>query len=169
MKTKLLIIALMLFGITQAQEVLSIGVYQDLRLAVSDDNHGNDSFTTDVLIRLKMQGNQEKYGYMIVYPEFELANLSGGKYKRYSANVGYVFNKWFKNFEYSGSLGFGMLQRWNASYLTWGLSGDIAYMLNKNVKLAVVGQGVKRRDLGHRYGCEHLKFSGFLGIEVNLL
>ena len=34
MKTKLLIIALMLFQITQAQEVLSIGVYQDLRLAV---------------------------------------------------------------------------------------------------------------------------------------
>ena len=169
MRNKLLIIALMLFGITQAQEVLSIGVYQDLRLAVSDDNHGNDAFTTDVLIRLKMQGNQEKHGYMLIYPEFEYADLSGGDYKRYSANVGYVFNKWFRNFEYSGSFGFGMLQRWNTSYLTWGLSGDIAYMLNKNVKLAIVGQGVKRRDLGHRYGGEHLNWSGFVGVEVNLL
>ena len=159
---------------SNAQERVSFGIYQDTKLALLGDEHGNDAFTTNILINLKMQGHQKqrgKYygGYMVIYPEFEFADLHGGEYKRYSANIGYTFNQLFKNFEYTACVSFGLIDRWKASYHSWGLNGEIAYLITDNLKINALAQFVKRRDLGHRYGGEHLRFSGFIGINYNIL
>ena len=180
MKTKLKIIAiLLLIAVLSAltinqlysQQKVSIGLYQDTRLAVLGDDHNNEAFTLNFISNLKMQGHQQKFGYMVIYPEFEYADLKGegGVYKRYSANVGYTFNKIFKNFEYTASVSFGFIDRWKASYHSWGLNGEIAYLITDNLKINALAQFVKRRDLGHRYGGEHLRFSGFIGINYNIL
>src|SRR5690606_31889043 len=100
MKTKI-IIAVGLFILNTVlclgQERLSVSVLQDVRLGiVGDKEHNYDAFTLDILVRLKMQGNQQKYGYLTIYPEFEYADLKQS-YIRYSANVGYTFNKLIVN------------------------------------------------------------------------
>ena len=77
-KQILTITALILSGIVSAQEQLSISVSQDARLAVlGDKEHGYNAGTINVLFKLKMSGNQQKYGFMSVYPEFEYAAIKG--------------------------------------------------------------------------------------------
>src|SRR5690606_2325888 len=166
MKTKIMI-AIVLFTLNTVlcfgQERVSLSILQDVKLAtIGDKEHNYDAFTLDMLVRLKMQGNQQKYGYLIVYPEFEYADLKQD-YMRYSANVGYTFNKLIvKNFDASLVGGFGFINREGEGSSSFSLTGEIGYSLNDWLKLVIDAQLVQRSDI------KKYVTSGFLGIEIKI-
>ena len=83
MKKYFIIVLTLFIHSVFSQEKVSVNLLQDLKLAtVGDEKRGYKSFTTDILLRIKMQGNQQKLGYMIIYPEYEFADLKS-KYQRY--------------------------------------------------------------------------------------
>ena len=139
---------------------IAIAVYQDARLLVSGDNIGNDPGTLNLIFRAKMQGNQQEHGYMVVFPEYEYANLKGGKYVRYSANIGYVFNR-FGNFELGASFGYGWIDR-NGTLSSFSAYGELAYKLTNNFKIALLSQYTERGDIGV------WRYSGLFGFEIKI-
>lgn len=151
-----------------AQRQVSVSIHQDFKLGVlGDKEHGYKAGTVDILARFKMQGHQQKYGYMIMFPEFEYAEIQG-IYKRYSVNAGYTFNRLLvKNFEVSAALGYGWIDRYGKSMFSFGGSGEIAYKIN-DLKISVIGQLTERKDLAWLYGKNEIRFSGFIGLEYNL-
>src|SRR5690606_25995929 len=136
-------------------------VLQDVRLAIVGDDKGNDAFTTNILARVKMQGKQSEFGYLIIYPEFEYANLKQ-VYLRYSANVGYTLNQLFiKNLEASLIGGIGFINRGGEGSSSFGLTGELGYRISDHLKIVLDAQFVQRSDIGAN------KISGFAGFEFN--
>lgn len=168
MKLKKIIIAILLtigfIGVALGQEKISVSVYQDARMLVFGDNKGNNAGTLNILTQFKMQGNQQKWGYMVIYPEFEHASLVGGDLQRYSINVGYVFNKLLlNNFEAGLNIGYGWIDRELSSFSA-SVTGNINYKLNDTFKLSLLAQLTDRTDIE----IPELRISGFFGIEINL-
>ena len=162
---KYIYILLFISSVISAQNKVSISIHQDTRLMILGDNKGNDAGTINILTRFKMQGNQQRLGYMIVFPEFEYAEIDG-KYYRYSANIGYTFNN-ITNIEASLSIGYGSINRYGKSMFSGSGSGELAYLLG-NVKLSLIGQLTERKDLKNLWGTNEIRFSGFFGLEINL-
>ena len=157
---KLLTLSLLFCLTLPAQEKISLAIYQDISLAVKEDTHGNKPFTLDIIAQLKMQGNQQKYGYMIIYPEIEYAKLTK-EYSRYSANIGYTLN-FVNNFEATLSGGWGMISRNNSTWHSASLNGVVGYKL-KYFKANLMAQFTDRKDIGL------WRFSTFLGLEIDLI
>lgn len=161
---------LFLFGIYQVfgqstkydpKGSIAIAVYQDAKFLVVGDNKGNSPGTLDLIFRVKLQGNQDRLGYCIIFPEYEYANLKGGKYVRYSANVGYVFNQLIKNIETSLAVGYGWIDR-NGTLGSISINSELAYKVTDNLKLSVIGQYTQRQDI------RIWRYSSFLGVELRL-
>lgn len=150
-------------ALSQAQANLSLSTYADARLLLVGDERGNDAGTINLLTRLNMNGKQQKYGYMVVAPEFEYVNLKGGKYIRYSANVGYNFNKLvIDSVEMGCYAGWGMTNRNNTSFHSISFSGVLNYKISNTFKITSMLQLVERKDIND------WRYSGFIGIEINL-
>jgi len=160
MKIPLLILLLTIS--LSAQEKVGIAIYQDARFLFVGDERGNEAGTLNFLGRVKLQGKQQKWGYMIVFPEYEYANLNGGTYTRYSVNVGYTFNRLLiKNFEASISGGWGWIKR-GLTYHSATIAGELSYKLTDNLKINLLSQYTDRADIAVK------RFSGFIGLEIRL-
>jgi len=172
-RIKILILAL-ITSVSYAQDGLSISIYQDARLAIlGDADHNIEQGTFNIVLRLKMEGKQEKYGYFIVYPEFEIANIQG-TYKRYSANLGYVLNKLLiKDLELGFGIGWGWIDRYGKTMFSYAATSNLSYKINKNFKVSLLGQITERKDLAYMWGNSGLnfkengilRFSGMIGLE----
>lgn len=148
-----------------SQSKVSLTFMQDSRLLILGDNKGNNAGTLNILSQFKMQGDQQEYGYMVVFPEYEIANLKGGKYERVSVNVGYVFNKLIlNNFEAGINGGYGWIIRDNFTFNSFSVSGNLNYKITDNFKLTSALQLAQRKDLEKPV----FRASGFIGIEFNL-
>lgn len=162
------ITVIFILGITalaNAQERINFGLYQDAKFAViGDEARGYKAGTIDIVARFKMEGLQGKNGYVVVYPEFEYAEIKG-TYKRYSVNVGYNFNQRWKNVEIQPSIGYGWIDRFGKTGFSFGGAVDVGYKVTDRLKLVAVMQATERKDLKIFYGENKLKFSGFIGIE----
>lgn len=162
----ILILIMLVIGIKAgAQQKVSISIHQDAKLAFSGDGYYKAG-TVNLLGRLKMQGHQQKKGYMVVFPEFEYADIDG-IYKRYSANLGYTFNKWVRNFDFSAYGGYGFIDRYGKSMFSFGGSLETAYVIG-DLKISLIAQFTERKDLLFLHGNNEVRFSGFFGIEYNL-
>jgi len=140
---------------------IAISLHQDIRLATLGDNKGNDAFTLNFLARVKLEGNQDEWGYTTIYPEYEYANLKGGKYVRYSLNIAYVLNQIFKDIELSTGFGYGWIDRQGTSS-SISLNSELAYYLSDRLKLSLAGQYTQRQDI------ETWRYSSFFGVEFKL-
>jgi hypothetical protein len=143
-------VALLIFGLHQcsAQDNIGISLHQDGKLLIIGDNIGNNAGTLDLVFRLKLQGYQDKWGYAIVFPEYEYSNLAGGKYVRYSINTGYVFNKLIlDNLEVNITGGFGWIDRFGTTYSA-SFGSELAYKINKKIKASLMNQYTNRSDIG---------------------
>lgn len=150
-----------------AQDRVSISVHQDARFAFVGDDKGNPAGTIDLLFKLKMAGKQQKYGFLVIYPEYEYANLDG-IYKRYSANIGYTFNRLIiDHVEATGSIGWGWIDRYSLGFSSFGAAGELAYSF-KWFKVSLIGQFTERKDLEYLWGKNEIRFSGFFGVEIKL-
>lgn len=160
----------LLLGLYMGAQNVSVAIYQDAKfLFIGDKERGYEAGTIDIVARLKMQGNQDKYGYLIVFPEYEYAEIEG-IYKRYSANVGYTFNKLILDrFEANISLGYGWIDRYSMSSWSFGASSELTYKITDRLKFNLLLQGTERKDLEVLWGNNAFRISGFIGIEVNLL
>ena len=154
-----------------SQSQLSFSLYQDLRLGIVGDENQEDAGNSiiNILARLNMQGKQNKWGYLLVFPEFEFAELDDN-YFRASANVGYTFNNLFvKGTEASFYAGGGLIGRWGVSTYSWGGGASAAMKVGK-IKLLMLAQFTERSDLRLRYGGNtKIRFSGFVGVEIPIL
>lgn len=161
MKKTLLTLALLFTIVSYAQERVSVSIHQDFKLAFIGDNKSYEAGTIDVILRLKMQGNQQKHGYMVVMPEFEYAELIG-IYRRYSANIGYTFNTIVKDFEASLGGGYGFIDRFDKSMSSFNGYAELSYKINDRFKVSLLSQFTERKDI------ELWRYSGFIGLEINL-
>lgn len=167
MRKLLVLLFLLQIGVVAAQERVGIGIYQDARLGLVGDDKGNDAGTLDIIVRVVMQGNQQKWGYMIVYPEFEYAEIDGN-YKRWSANVGYVFNKLIvNNLEASIAGSWGWIDRYSLTSRSWGGNLGLMYKLNDWLKVGVQYQLVQRSDMVWMYGYSDIEPSWFGSKDVH--
>jgi len=167
---KLINLLVILFALTlSAQKKVSLAIYQDVKLAtIGDIERGYDAFTPNFIIRAKMQGHQQKHGYMIVYPEFEYAQIKGDYY-RYSLNVGYTFNELILDrLEASIQGGWGFIDRYDKNLFSGSVSGELAYKINDRLKVALLAQFTERKDLAYFWNDKTIRFSGFIGIEYNI-
>ena len=154
-------LSLALIQFSHSQNGVYLSVSQDVKHATYDE----DAFRLNLLGRVKLEGFQQKYGYILVAPSFEYADLKEAPFTRFSFDVGYVFNKLFiKNLEVSGTAGWGFIQRGDSfSYASWSFVGDIGYVIVENrFKIVLEGQFTERSDIGKWVP------STFLGIEVKL-
>ena len=151
-----------------AQDNVSLSIYQDVRLLTIGDDIGNDAGTIDMVVRLKMQGNQDKHGYLIVYPEYEYAEIKN-IYKRYAVGVGYAFNRLvLDNFEITPSVNYGWIDRGGVNGFSVSGSLELAYEINDTFKLNLMSQITERKDLKILYNDNAFRYSGFIGLEINL-
>lgn len=170
MKKLLFIMTLFIASFAQAQGTVTTQVTQDVRFGViGDESRGYPACTVDVVVSVQLQGNQQRFGYMVVYPEFEYADLKFEPYKRYSANVGYTLNRLFvKNLEVGAAVGYGITERAGAHF-TWSLNGYTKYKLNETLKLVGNLQYVQRNEFDDLYGtANEWKMSAFLGVEISI-
>ena len=136
-------------GESLGQEKLSINISVDGKLIFLGDDMGNGNLTPNTLVRVEMQGDQQNYGFLYISPEYEYADLSGGVYHRYSANVGYTFNKLpFKRVEVGGSVGYGAIIR-NKGKISQSFGGqlDLIYRITDRLRFVTTFQIVDRTDI----------------------
>ena len=180
LKATLLILLITSFCHAQSQRGsgsgcgLSVSIYQDARLMfLGDQDHNIDKGTLDLVLRVKMEGYQDRYGYFVVYPEFEYAEIEG-IYKRYSVNVGYVLNQLpVKDFELGFGIGWGWIDRYGKSMFSFAGTSNLSYKITDNIKLSLLGQITERKDLAVMWGNKGLnfkedgilRFSGMIGLE----
>jgi len=153
-----------------AQDYVSISVHQDFKLLAFGDNLGNKAGTLDVLARAKYQFSQKRFGYFILMAEFEKALLNN-PYTRFGASAGYTLNNFFSNdinFEITPYLGAGSILR--EGVYTFSFSGglEIGYRLSERTKISSLFQFTDRTDLGRMFDDRALRFSFFIGLEINL-
>ena len=158
---KQLILLLFLTLNLNAQERVSVATYIDPSLLIRGDSHGNPAGTINFIAQLKMQGNYSGIGYLVVFPEFEYADLSMS-YIRYSANGGYNFYTPINRLEALLSVGFGLLNREGTTWHSLSTEGVISFKISDRFKINAMGQLVDRKDI------KEIRFSGFVGIEINL-
>ena len=144
---KLFTITLLLIGMMgAAQSNIAMNVSQDAKLLFVGDDKGNEPGTIDLTIRSEWQGNQFNSGYMFVAPEFEIAELAGGTYRRYSGNVGYSFNKWIDKFTFTASAGYGILD-YNGGMFSMGLNFQTSYAITSQIEVFLDCELTERGDL----------------------
>lgn len=154
--------------LVKGQNKIGISLLQDAKLLVlGDEKHNINAGSYDILLRVHLQGYQQKYGYMQIYPELEVAQLDGD-YKRFTFNVGYVLNKLVvNNLEVGASVNFGIIDRYKLNYWTYGGSLEVNYKLSDNLKIATSSQLIKRGDLLYAYGTKDLKPAFYVGLMYN--
>jgi hypothetical protein len=153
----------------QSQDGIRVGVWQDLRMAITGGH--TDSYeapTLDLLVKLKLMGNQTGAGYLVVSPSFEYADLEG-IYKRYFVDVGFTFNKSLvEGLEVTPSINYGIQDRWGGSFNVFGTDLEVSIPVSRRLRVSALGQAVQRKDLDFEYGGHNVRFSGFIGVQYEL-
>lgn len=157
MKTLTQILILVISINVFSQEKISISLHKDAKLlVVGDKDHNYDPLTINLIARLKMQGKQQKFGYLTIWPQVEFADLKVAYY-RYSANVGYTLNqfKWFELIPYAGV---GLVNH-GKGYSNFSLGGELSIPIGKRFKISYVGEYANRKELRKNI------YSGYIGGE----
>ena len=139
---------------------ISFGLYQDISLAITEDDHGNTPFTTDVRFEFMMGGNYDGTGSLEIGLTFEYADLSVYNLVRYGVQGGYNFRNYrlpfnLGYFDNGIYLGAGAIMRNfptdNDSHLSLELSDEFAIYLTEYLSLNLKGTLMQRGDLGYAY------------------
>ena len=172
-KQRLIWIVLFIFIITMAkclgQNNISIGIFQDAKLATIGDDIGNNAFTLDAKISIALQGQQFKNYFFSVNIEYEYAKIKGGDYSSVLITPNWTFNKIINKLEFSGGPLVGILYRWNESYGTYGTSFKFSYKITSRLKISILGQSIYRADLRWRWNTKGLSYNGYFGIEYKII
>lgn len=156
-----------------SQEKISLSIYQDARLMALGDKQTNKAGTMNLLMNLKFQTKQKRFGYLVIVPEYEQADLQD-TYKRLSLGVGYTFNRLYfsnlyflKDVEVTTTLSYGVINRFSHSEGSWSCNAEVSYKVNDWLKIGVVHQLTERTDLLFRYQDKKIRYSFFFGLEFS--
>ena len=155
---------ILLFPLLSFGQGISINISQDARLALIGDERGNEAFTTNVNVAAEFRGWQKGNSYFLMRPEIEYADLQGGELYRMTANFGYTFNKWFKNVDFTATVGGGMLSRYELGGLHTQANLQTTWYFMKGIGLFLDSEFVQRVDLPKKF----LGYSGKIGIKIIL-
>jgi hypothetical protein len=164
MRYKYLIVLLFSIPLTILGQGISLNVSQDARLALIEDDRGNEAFTTNVNLGFELRGLQKGNSYFLMRPELEYADLKGGELYRMTANFGYTFNKWVKDLDFTATVGGGMLSRHGLGGLHTQANLQTTWYFTKGIGLFLDSEFVQRVDLPNKF----LVYSGKVGIKIIL-
>jgi len=172
-KLLILLIALLTQVPSTSQERISLSVYQDARLMTLGDQSANKPGTMNLLMNMKIQTKQKNYGYLVIVPEYEQADIQD-TYKRLSLGVGYTFNRLYspnmnflRDFELTTTVSYGVINRFSNTEGSWSCNGEISYKVNDWLKVGAVHQLTERTDLLFRYQDKKIRYSFFFGLEFS--
>lgn len=155
-----------------SQEMISMDVFADPKLAVMTDDYGNKPFTPNILVNFSVQSRQLEYGYYFFGQGLEYADLFGGKYFRYSVlQVGYTMNRFSfsDRIEASFAINYGIVKRWSFDFANFGGTLDLSYCFTDRLKFTSLLQVVRRTDIeSPRDSIAIYRASVFLGLRLNL-
>ncbi len=171
---KLLCFLSLLFFVSNlsSQEVFSVDVFLDPKMASKKDGHGNTPFTLNFLLNGSIQLEQGKSGYYSLGQSIEYADLAGGEYVRYSPiQIGYTINSFgfAEDIEATMTLNYGIIRRWGRSFTSYGSNFDLSYSFTDYLKLTSLLQIVQRSDIENPATKNALlKASVFVGLKLNI-
>jgi len=172
-KLLILLIALLTQVTCTPQEQISLSVYQDARLMTLGDQKANDPGTMNLLMNMKIQTKQKDYGYLVIVPEYEQADIQD-TYKRLSLGIGYTFNRLYspsmnflRDFEVTTTLSYGVINRFSNTEGSWSCNGEVSYKVNEWLKVGAVHQLTERTDLLFKYNDRKIRYSFFFGLEFS--
>ena len=153
----------------QSQNSLKLSAHQDLKLLLVGDNKGNNAGTLDVISKLKFEAKEKELGFFIFGIEYERANLQNN-FTRVGGFFGYSFKpfKYTPDFVISPAIGYGSIMREDVNVGSYTAHLQIYYQLNNFIRASVLNQFTQRSDLRVLYNDEKLRFSFFVGLEINL-
>ncbi len=155
-----------------SQEKFSIDVSLDPKLALMRDDYGNTPFTLNSLVNFSVQLQQLEHGYYFFGQSVEYANLSGGKYFRYSIlQVGYTFNKFplSDRIEASMALNYGIVKRWTFDFSNFGAIFNLSYAFTDRLRISSFMQDVRRTDIESPNDSEDIYRTSFcLGLRFDV-
>jgi len=143
---KKLIILLLLCSVSAYSQTWSINIYQDVKLAFLEDDYGNKPYTADVVAKAELRGKQYKSGFIFLYPQLEIALLSGGDYLRAAAGAGFTFNEldWI---DFSPSVNLGIIERWGHCYKGLEFQLETSVKISENFRISLLGTLTDRNDI----------------------
>ena len=150
---------------------VSVNVFQDAKLLVSNDDYGNTAPTLDMIFELEMRGKQYDSHYFAMKAVYEYADLQSS-FERYSVHCGWVFNKWFKRWEYGVWIGVGAIHRGKelrlGGHITGSLMGEIGYLIGDKLRVGAKYELLYRSDLKALYDSDPIKPNFSLGIKYQI-
>lgn len=165
-----------------AQNGINVGIYQDAKLAVAKDNHGNSPFTLDTRLEVMLAPHNVKE-HMMLGLTLEYADLSEFNYFRYGVQGGYSWNEFecLGLFDYNVAVfvGGGIITRNfpedNDGFLSLEASLEYSVILTDRWFLALKGTMTQRGDL-EVFGDDsasfrpwHWKPNFYIGIKYTIL
>ena len=167
--TKVLIIFLLFTIAGFSQEAIGFQVTQDARLAVTKDDHGNDPITADIQMKLILQGNDSKTGYLVVSPKYEYAQLYGGDYSRFGFEAGFSFHTYILKIDVTPLIGYGYAFRWNERYDNFEFSAEAKLPITKELSAICLVNVNQRKELENQKWGYNLGFGLRFDVNTNYL
>lgn len=163
---------------------ISFGLYQDVGLALQEDDYGNTPFTTDVRFEVMLGGYYDGTGSLEIGVTVEYADLSVHNFFRYGVQGGYNFRNYkipFTQLEFDNAVyvGAGVIIRNfpedNQSYMSFEISDEVAFQITDFLSINLKGTLMQRGDLAYAYGDPSgsyrpwdWRFNGYFGLKFYL-
>lgn len=148
------------------------GALDGKMLIFGDEARAIKKGTIDFTGRLIMQGNQQKWGYMIIYPEFSIRD-SEGSLKSFTANIGYTFNELvIPRSEVTFTAGWGWLDHYKTTTHSFKFTQSYGFKLSEALKFVIISDFTQRTDLKELYpkaDNQEFKWNVRYGFEIRFL
>lgn len=169
MKKILLICSCILSPFFSYSQNLEISLQQDARLLFIGDGKKNHALTSNILAKVEVPIIKLKNNHISVYPSIEYADLTGGNYQRYAIGGSYHVKKIYRNIGATAFFDIGNIYRKKRAFLSYCISGELDYKINRKLRFIVTQQITHRNDLKTLYNTKNeFIISGFLGIKYSL-
>lgn len=185
-KIKILAFIMMISLFATAQNTFQIGLNQDVKQALVDDDYGNEAFNPAFILDAQYQFKQQRVGFINISVGIEYTDLQSpfgldvkkldfddNDYKRAYIGVGYTFNRLpINKLEANVTATIGLLDRFD-TYTTMGTNFILSYPLGySGISLSLMSHFVNRKDKVELYGDDanftietlDVDFSGYFGI-----
>ena len=155
----------MVFG-----QKIHVSMHQDTKFLFIGDDRGNGPGTVDFLLKVEFRILQFRSGYVTIYPNYEYADLVGGRLNRYTFGIGYIKERVFtKNLNVGVYPDYGAIQRNGFITGSFGINIELFYKITKRFSLSYMHQTVQRSDFIPLYNdAAHIHVSSFVGFKIHL-
>jgi len=145
MRRLIIFIAFMLSVNIYCQNNVAVGISQDIKLALAEDDYGNTPFTLDMIVEVGYEVSPIGRDYIKVYAQHERAELSGGLYTRNAVGLAYGFK--ILNTHLEPSVNVGNIHRFGYKFQSIELKVSWYYNITRNISTGFVYNYTHRKDV----------------------